>query len=101
MPPLEGSDHSYVFMPLSHKNWENKDKELQLRCLVARKESKNARKVIGIAIGKNPTNENIFDIAYFDISELNEEILKKIEEAKQELGYLKNLTISHSKDMRK
>ncbi|MGV8092267.1 MAG: hypothetical protein AB2L24_10435 [Mangrovibacterium sp.] len=101
MPPLDGSDHSYVFMPLSYKNWESKEKELQLRCLVARKESKNAPKVIGIAIGKSSTNEHIFDIAYFDIPELNEEMLEKIEEAKQELGYFKNPTISRSKDMRK
>lgn len=52
MPPLEGSDHSYVFMPISPKNLESNEKEIQLRCLVARKESKNAPKVIGIAIGK-------------------------------------------------
>jgi len=86
IPPLEGSDHSYVFMPLSPKNWESKEKELQLRCLVARKESKNAPKVIGIAIGKSPTNEHIFDIAYFDIPELNEEILKKNRRSKTRAG---------------
>ncbi|WP_436411816.1 hypothetical protein [Petrimonas sp.] len=101
MPPLKDSDHSYVFMPLNHKNWESRDKELQLRCLIARKENKNAPKVIGISIGRSPENEYIFDIAYFDIPELNDKMLESIEAAKQELGYFKNPSISRSKDMRK
>lgn len=99
--PIKDSDHSYVIMPLSNKNWEGKEKELQLRCLIARKENINTPKVIGIAIGKSPQNEHIFDIAYFDIPELNDEMLEKIEFAKQELGYFKNPIISRSKDMRK
>lgn len=101
MPPLEGSEHSYVFMPLSPKNWKNKEKELQLRCLVARMENKNAPKVIGIAIGKSPEKEYIFDIVYLDIPELDDEMLKKIAEAKEELGYFINPVISQSKNMRK
>jgi hypothetical protein len=100
LPPYKDSDHSYVFMPLSPKNWENKEKELQLRCLIARMENKNAPKVIGIAIGESPEKEHIFDIAYFDIPELNDEMLEKIAEAKEELGYFKNPVISRSKDMR-
>lgn len=98
--PFAGSDHSYVFMPLSSKNWESKDKELQLRCLVARMENNPAPKVIGIAMGNSPEDELIFDIAYFNIPELNQEALIRIEEAKQELGYFKNAVTSSSKDMR-
>ncbi|WP_346986209.1 hypothetical protein [Chryseobacterium sp. POE27] len=98
--PFKDSDHSYVFMPLSSKNWKNKEKELQLRCLVARMENINAAKVIGIAIGESPEKEHIFDIAYFDIPELDDEMLKKIAEVKEELGYFKNPVISRSKEMR-
>lgn len=36
----------------------------------------------------------------FDIPELNDKMLESIEAAKQELGYLKNPSISRSKDMR-
>ena len=63
-------------------------------------ENKNAPKVIGIAIGESSDKEHIFDIAYFDIPELNDEMLEKIAEAKEELGYFKNPVISRSKDMR-
>jgi hypothetical protein len=98
--PFNGSGHSYVFMPLSSKNWEQKEKELQLRCLVARYENPGAAKVIGIAMGKSPDNEPIFDIAYFDLPDLSDEIIQKIQAAKQILGYFKDPVISHSKDMR-
>lgn len=50
---------------------------------------------------KSQTKEHKFDVAYFDIPELNKEMLEKIEEAKQELGYFKNPTVCHSKDMRR
>lgn len=101
LPPYKDSDHSYVFMPLSSKNWEGKEKELELRCLIARMENQNAPKVIGIAIGESPEKQHIFDIAYLDIPELNDEMLEKIAEAKSELGYFKNPVISRSKDMRR
>lgn len=63
--------------------------------------NKSAPKVIGISIGRSPENDYIFDIAYFDIPELNDKMLESIEAAKQELGYFKNPSISRSKDMRK
>jgi len=63
-------------------------------------ENKNTPKVIGIAIGESPEKENIFDIAYFDIPELDDGMLIKIEETKNKLGYFKNLVISHSADMK-
>lgn len=93
------SDHSYVIMPLSPKNWKSKENELQLRCLVARKENPDAPKVIGIAIGNSPDGELMFDIAYFDIPELSEEFTEKIEDIKNELGYFKNPVITQSKDI--
>lgn len=97
---LPGSNHSYVFMPLSDKNWNRKEKELQLRCLVARYENRGADIVIGISLGKGSANEYIFDIVYFNIPNLTSEMIEKIKSAKQELGYFKNPIISHSKDMR-
>lgn len=99
--PFNGSDHSYVIMPLSSKNWDNKEKELELRCLISRKENPTATKVIGISMGEDPEKKLLFDIVYLDIETLNDETLEKIENAKQELGYFTNTTITHSKNMRK
>jgi len=101
MVKLPESDHSYVIMPLSSKNWDGKEGELQLRCVVARYENPTAQKVIGIAIGESPKGEFMFDLAYFNIPELSEELIDKIKIVKDELGYFNNPVISHSKDMRK
>lgn len=101
MIKLPESNHTYVIMPLNHKNWNSKERELQLRCVVARKENPHASIVVGIAIGKSPAGELMFDIVYFNIPELREELIEKVEVIKDELGYFKNPVISHSKDMRK
>ncbi len=41
-------------MPLSDKNWNGKESELQLRCAIARCYNPTATKVIGLAIGESP-----------------------------------------------
>jgi len=97
---LPGSNHSYVFMPLSSKNWEQKEKELQLRCMVARFENPEATEVIGISIGIGPDGQSIFDVVYMNIPDLTPEILLQTKAAKEELGYFKDPVISRSKDMR-
>ncbi|MBW4888917.1 hypothetical protein KXQ82_04295 [Mucilaginibacter sp. HMF5004] len=98
---FNGADHSYVFMPLSAKNWFQKEKELQLRCMIARYENPGASKVIGIAIGRELNEPPIFDLVYFDIPILSDEIIEQIKAAQKQLGYFKNPVITHSKDMRK
>lgn len=94
------SNHSYVFLKIDCKNWNYRSSELQIRCMIARKENPNADKVVGIAYGRSPEDENMFDIVYFDIPELTKEIDDKIEIAKRELGYFKSPQITNSKELR-
>lgn len=98
--PLTGSDHCYVLMPLNEKNWKRKEEELQLRCMVARSENPNVTKVIGLGIGKDSKGIPIFDLVFLDIPELNIDVLEKVRNAKDQLGYFKNPVVSHSRDMR-
>lgn len=98
--PFGDSEHCYVIMPLTQKNWEAKEKELKLRCLIARKYNPTSKKVIGIGIGTGPDGVPIFDLAFFDLPTLTGELLKRIENAKNELGYFINPIISRSSQMR-
>ena len=86
MQDIAGKDHTYVFMPLTEKNWDSKTSELQMRCLVARTLVK-ATKIIGIAIGKQPEEDMIFDLVFLDIPVLDEPILKTVKKIQEELGY--------------
>lgn len=101
LKPLPNSNHSYVFIPLTEKNWEAKESELKLRCIVARLENPNTEKIIGIAIGNNSKGESVFDICSFIIPEMNDDFIKHAKEIKNELGYFKKPVISHSKEFRK
>lgn len=95
--PLLNSNHSYVFMPLTKKNWVEKEGELELRCMVARYENPSAEKVIGISIGSNSKGEGCFDICTIIIPEMSDEFVKRVLEIKEELGYFKNPIISNNK----
>jgi hypothetical protein len=99
--PLNNNEHTYVFMPLNDKNWAEKEKELELRCIVARYENPTAKKIIGISIGENSQGENCFDIVIIVVPNLNDDFIEKAQKIKKELGYFSNSTISHSKDYRK
>lgn len=100
MVRIPDGSYTYVLMPLSDKNWNGKESELQLRCAIARCYNPTATKVIGLAIGESPEGEFMFDIAYLNIPELNDEFIRRVEDAKNELGFFKNPVISNSKDMR-
>lgn len=100
MKPLPGTQHSYVIMPLSEKNWIGKESELQLRCMIARHDIPEARQVIGLGIGIGPDGVPTFDLAYIDIPELTEEVKLKIRQAKEELGFFNNPQTSRSSEMR-
>ncbi len=84
------TNHAYVYLKIDSKNWEYKEKELELRCLIARELSPSTPVIIGIAIGVDPNNNLIFDYAYFDIPELNKQAIDRIKTAKNELGLFKN-----------
>lgn len=98
--PLGDSEHCYVFMPLSQKNWDSKESELQLRCLIARKENPTSKKVIGLGIGTGTDGVPLFDLAFFDLPALSGELLERIEQAKNELGYFSNPVAARSSQMR-
>ena len=94
------TDHTYVYLKNDSKNWNYKEKELELRCLIARERFPSVSKVIGIGIGITPQGEHIFDYAYLNIPELDNEAIHKIRIAKMKLGFFENPQISRSKDMR-
>lgn len=99
--PIRDAKHFYVFMPLTAKNWEGKEKELELRCIVARMENPSVETVIGIGFGNNGNGQDVYDICSHYIPEMSEEFITHAKEVQEELGYFKNPTISHSKEYRK
>jgi hypothetical protein len=101
LKPLDGCIHTYVLIPLNDKNWDRKESELKLRCIVARVENPNTEKIIGISIGSNSNGESSFDICYLNIPELDEELIKHAKEIQDEFGYFKKPVVSQSKDFRK
>ncbi len=99
--PLRDAKHCYVFMPLTSKNWEGKEKELELRCIVARMDNPTAEWVIGIAFGNNGDGQDVYDICSHYIPEMSEEFITRAKEVQDKLGYFKTPTISNSKTYRK
>jgi hypothetical protein len=99
--PLNNAAHAYVFMPLSDKNWEEKESELELRCMVARYENPTTKKIIGISIGSNSKGESCFDLFALYLPEIDENFALAVQDIKNELGYFAKSVVSHSKDFRK
>lgn len=99
--PLKGAKHCYVFMPLKPNNWEGKENELELRCMVARMENPTIEMVIGIGFGNNGDGHDVYDICSHYISEMSEEFITHAKEVQDELGYFKKPTFSNSKSYRK
>ena len=96
--PQLGAKHMYVFMPLTKKNWEGKEKELELRCIVARYLNPSVNTVIGLSFGSNGKDESIYDICYHYIPEVSDEFFKYAKEIQQELGYFKSSLQSSNSD---
>ena len=87
--PTSEQNHTYVFMPLSEKNWEFKDEELILRCDVARYLNPDIQKVVGISIGKELINNRVFpvfDVCYIDIPEITSDFEEHVKKIQKELG---------------
>lgn len=96
--PQKDAEHMYVFMPLTQKNWELKENELELRCIVARYLNPSINTVIGIAIGSNGKDDSVYDICYHHIPELTNGFIKHAKEIQQELGYFSNPKQSHNSE---
>ncbi|WP_290629370.1 hypothetical protein [Altibacter sp.] len=101
LKPINDAKHCYVLMPLTSKNWEGKEAELELRCVVARMENPTVERVIGIGFGNNGNGQDHYDICSIYIPEMSEEFIAHAKEIKEELRYFRNPKISHSKAYRK
>ena len=99
--PLKDAKHCYVLMPLTSKNWDGKEQELELRCVVARMENPSVERVIGIGFGNNGNGQDVYDIFYLYIPEMSSEFISHAKEVQEEFGYFRNPTLSHSKSYRK
>ena len=47
---------------------------MQLHCLIARHDIPEVHQIIGLSIGKHTIGIHVYDLAYFDIPELTEEV---------------------------
>ncbi|RKR05167.1 hypothetical protein C8C83_4500 [Flavobacterium sp. 90] len=83
LKPINDAEHAYVFMPLTDKNWKEKQGELELRCTVARYENPTAKKIIGISIGSNSDGDSCFDICSLYIPEIDEDFIREVMEIKK------------------
>tara|TARA_Y100001933_G_C19008867_1_gene567836 strand:- start:26 stop:1087 length:1062 start_codon:yes stop_codon:yes gene_type:complete len=59
--PQKDAKHMYVLMSLTQKNWDLKEDELELRCIVARYLNPSINTVIGIGIGSNGKDDSVYD----------------------------------------
>lgn len=96
--PQKDAKHMYVFMPLTIKNWDSKEKELELRCIVARYLNPSVNTVIGIGIGSNGKDDSVYDICYHYIPETSDDFIKQAREIQQELGYFESPNYSSNSD---
>lgn len=95
LKPLPGQKYTYVLMPLTDKNWEGKEGELKLRCIIARYLFPDIETIIGVSIGKNPNNgHGWYDILYLHLPEINQLYIDEAKNAQEELGYFKNMKSS-------
>ncbi len=99
--PNTNSEHTYVFMRVTEDNWASKDKELELRCIVARAEFPQAKKIIGVSLYRTEEGIFSFDFHYIYIPELDEKFVEMANSIKTELGFFKNVKQTFSKEMRK
>lgn len=88
--PQKDAKHMYVFMPLTQKNWDGKESELELRCIVARYLNPSVDTIIGIGIGSKGKDESVYDICYHYFPEISVDFITHAKEIQQEFGYFEN-----------
>lgn len=87
----EGSgDHIYVLMRVNETNRSCADKELFLRCLVARVMYPEVREVIGVCAVSSPTSELTWDFVHIDTSVVSKKMRRAAAEIQSEFGYFIN-----------
>ena len=100
LEPYNNANHTYVILPITEKNWSIREVELQMRCIVARKENPSTEKIIGVAVGKNSYGNGWFDLCLIDVKTLDEEFVETANKIQKEFGYFTKPKISNSKDFR-
>ncbi|WMJ74154.1 hypothetical protein RCC89_13405 [Cytophagaceae bacterium ABcell3] len=101
LKPLPGNKYTYVFIPLTNKNWNKKEKELQLRCVVARVVNPDVETIIGISLGGGfKGKESVFDVCFLHVPIIDDDFVKNAKEIQSNLGYFTNTKLSYSKDFR-
>ncbi|GAB2653269.1 hypothetical protein GCM10027036_03180 [Flavihumibacter cheonanensis] len=100
LTPYGNAEHTYVFMRVTENNWESKDSELGLRCIVARAEFPQAKIIIGVSIYRTKEDVISFDFHYIHIPDLDDKFIKIANSIKSELGLFKNVKRTHSKEIR-
>jgi hypothetical protein len=90
----------FMLMPLTERNWAQKDKELTLRCIVARAENPDVQNIIGIALVGNSADQYTVDVCFFSLPEIDQKFKDEAKQIQEDLGYFRNMQISHSKDFR-
>jgi hypothetical protein len=94
LQPLENYNHSYVFMPIDGRVWnEEVEGELILRCDVATLTFPKVQKVVVIAFGNDINKKFRFNICMIDIPEIDDGFIKHVDKIKNELGLFKNTKI--------
>lgn len=87
---LEGAKTLYLIMTRPDNDREFGNKELQLRCLVARSLFKDRSIVIGIGMDSFQKGKGYStDFVYMDFTNWSEELQKQAEAIKEDLGYFK------------
>jgi len=101
LQPNGNAEHTYVYMRVTENNWESKDSELGLRCIVARAEFPQAKKIIGISMYRSKEDNFSFDFQYVHIPDIDEKFIALANSIKSELGLFKNVRQTQSIKMRK
>jgi hypothetical protein len=96
---LPNTKHTYVFMPVSEKNYNTRETELTQRCMIARVENANTPQIIGIGVGNTKERGPFFDLVHLDIEEIDEELKTLVNDIRNEKGYFKNVKPFHSDDI--
>jgi hypothetical protein len=93
------SDVAYVYLTAPLESRETRVKELQMRCLVARRMHQECKTVIGIATEPYRRNSSFtLDFCSIEIQEWDEESEKMAKDIQDEFGYFRNPNIQYSNE---
>jgi len=93
LKPNANAEHTYVFMRVNEDNWESKDAELGLRCIVARAEFPEAKSIIGVSMYSTKEDVYTYDFQFIYVPDLDEKFVEMANSIKSELGLFKNVKV--------